>query len=228
MSEILDVAEREVEKQKKDQKKKKLFCLFLILFCAFLSASLWFLMGKTPLSYLNTTEEEPWVGVENLPDWVDVQLIQIDGASRRGEKLAEVRDIAVHYVANPGSTAQANRNYFNSSDSTTSSHFIVGLEGEVILCVPLDEKSSATNERNLDTISIEVCHADESGVFSEGTMNSLVRLLAWLCQTFDRTEENVIRHYDVTGKMCPLYYVEHPEAWQEILNRVADAIKVPQ
>ena len=25
----------------------------------------------------------------------------------------------------------------------------------------------------------------------------------------------VIRHYDVKGKLCPLYYVEHPEAWEQ-------------
>ncbi len=221
MAEIFDVTAREKTKKK----KKWLLPLFLILFCALTIAFVLIKLSSPPSPQVPLSEEEPWVGVENLPDWVDVQLIAVDGASRRGEKLLEVRDIAVHYVANPGSTAQANRNYFNSPDSTTSSHFIVGLEGEVILCVPLDEKSSATNERNLDTISIEVCHADESGVFSEGTMNSLIRLIAWLCQTYDRTEENVIRHYDVTGKLCPLYYVENPQAWQEVLNRVADAIK---
>lgn len=228
MSEMMDVAEQAAEQRKTKQKRKGIVCLLLVLFCSLIAIFLFLWRGQNPLSFPKSTEEEPWVGVENLPDWVDVQLIAVDGASRRGEKLLEVRDIAVHYVANPGSTAQANRNYFNSPDSTTSSHFIVGLEGEVILCVPLDEKSSATNERNLDTISIEVCHADESGVFSEGTMNSLIRLIAWLCQTYDRTEENVIRHYDVTGKLCPLYYVENPQAWQEVLNRVADAIKPPR
>jgi N-acetylmuramoyl-L-alanine amidase CwlA len=123
-------------------------------------------------------------------------------------------------VANPGSTAMANRNYFNSSDSTTSSHFIVGLEGEVILCVPLDEKSSATNERNLDTISIEVCHPDETGEFSPDTYASLIRLLSWLCEEFELGREDIIRHYDVTGKLCPKYYVEHPEAWEALKNQV--------
>ena len=42
----------------------------------------------------------------------------------------------------------------------------------------------------------------------------MVELTAWLCREFRLDpEEDVIRHYDVTGKLCPLYYVEHPEEW---------------
>ncbi len=205
------------EKQKGPLWPVILFCSVLLFSLAVLAFCLADPFSQEPSP---TTEEEADVGVENLPDWVRVQLISVDGASRRGEELEAVRALAVHYVANPGSTAMANRNYFNSPDSTTSSHFIVGLEGEVILCVPLNEKSSATNERNLDTISIEVCHPDETGEFSPVTHASLIRLLSWLCEEFDLERDDIIRHYDVTGKMCPKYYVEHPEAWEEIKNQV--------
>jgi N-acetylmuramoyl-L-alanine amidase CwlA len=127
-------------------------------------------------------------------------------------------------VANPGTSAMANRNYFEGPDSSSSSHFVVGLEGEVLALIPTDEKSCATNERNLDTISIEVCHPDESGKFSQATYKSLIRLLAYLCNEFDLTEENLIRHYDVTGKLCPRYYVEHPEAWEALKEDVKEAL----
>ena len=164
----------------------------------------------------NTVRDEP------VPDWVDVQLIDIDGASRRGVKLEEINDIVVHYVGNPGTTAQQNRNYFNNPDSEVSSHFVIGLDGEVIQCVPLDEKSSATSERNRDTISIEVCHPDETGAFSPAAYQQVVELTAWLCRTFGLDPEtDVIRHYDVTEKLCPLYYVEHPEAWDAFRADVA-------
>lgn len=198
----------------------------IVLYAAALVLSLGVLLVVLldPFSF-GTSEKEPekpeYVGVDNLPSWVEVKLIEVDGASRRGEKLEAVRDIAVHYVANPGSSAVANRNYFNSPESTTSSHFIVGLEGEVILCVPLDEKSSATNERNRDTISIEVCHPDETGRFSQQTTASLIRLLSYLLEEFDLERENIIRHYDVTGKLCPKYYVENPDAWEELKGRVS-------
>ena len=32
--------------------------------------------------------------------------------------------------------------------------------------------------------------------------------------------DRVIRHYDVTGKLCPLYFVEHLEAWEAFLADV--------
>ena len=166
----------------------------------------------------NTVRDEP------APDWVDVQLITVDGHSRRGVKLEEINDIVVHYVGNPNTTAQQNRNYFDGTESTVSSHFVVGLDGEIIQCLPLDEKSSATSERNRDTISIEVCHPDESGKFTEATYASLVRLTAWLCDTYGLSVEHVIRHYDTCGKECPLYYVEHEDAWERFKSDVDASI----
>lgn len=63
-------------------------------------------------------------------------------------------------------------------------------------------------------MSIEVCHADDTGKFNDATMESLEALVAWLCETFDLDPaEDVIRHYDVTGKICPKYYVENEDAW---------------
>ena len=166
----------------------------------------------------NTVRDEP------APDWVDVQLITVDGHSRRGVKLEEINDIVVHYVGNPNTTAQQNRNYFDGTESTVSSHFVVGLDGEIIQCLPLDEKSSATSERNRDTISIEVCHPDESGKFTEATYASLVRLTAWLCDTYGLSVEHVIRHYDTCGKECPLYFVEHEDAWERFKSDVDASI----
>ena len=88
------------------------------------------------------------------------------------------------------------------------------------MCVPLSEKSSASNYRNGDTISIEVCHPDESGVFTEASYNRLVELCAWLCQQYRLTPDCLIRHYDVTGKLCPLYFVEHEDAWNTFVSDV--------
>ncbi len=158
-----------------------------------------------------------------VPDYVDVQLIDVDGHARRGVKLeGGVKDIVIHYVANPMSTAQNNRDYFNKETTTVSSHFVIGLDGEVIQCVPLDEKSSASNDRNRDTISIEVCHEDETGKFNDATYKSLVKLTAWLCRAANLDENHIIRHYDITGKLCPLYFVEHEDEWEVFKADVAE------
>ena len=41
---------------------------------------------------------------------------------------------------------------------------------------------------------------------------------------FDLSQEDVIRHYDVTGKICPKYFVEHEDAWEEFRDNVGNAI----
>ena len=91
--------------------------------------------------------------------------------------------------------------------------FVVGIEGEVVQCIPTSEWSYASNQRNFDTISIECCHPDDSGEFTDATYNSVVQLAGFLCKRFNLTSDDVIRHYDVTEKLCPLYYVEHEDAW---------------
>lgn len=160
----------------------------------------------------------------DLPAWVDVDLISVDGAARRGVSLESVGGIVIHYIGNPGTSAAQNRKYFNNPGTTVSAHFVVGLEGEIIQCVPLNEKSSASNHRNADTISIEVCHPDETGVFNDKTYASLVRLTAWLCTEIGFTEEEIIRHYDVTGKICPRWFVEDESAWAAFKQAVTEAI----
>ena len=162
-----------------------------------------------------------------VPDYVEQDYIPVNDWSRPGTPLEDINAVVIHYVGNPGTTARANRNYFASLSSGkegtyASSHFVVGLEGEVVQCVPLTEVAYASNTRNGDTVSIEVCHPDETGEFSPVTYRRCVELTAWLCREFKLDPEtDVIRHYDVTGKECPLYYVEHPEAWEQLKADVA-------
>ena len=159
---------------------------------------------------------------------IDVQLLDVNPYSRPGTETEEITGIVVHYTANPGSTAQNNRDYFNglkdSHETEASSNFIVGLDGEIIQCVPTWEMAYASNSRNIDTVSIECCHPDETGKFTDETYRALVQLTAWLCVKFNLTEDQVIRHYDVTGKNCPKYFVENEDAWAQFKEDVAGAI----
>lgn len=160
---------------------------------------------------------------------IDVQLLDVNEYSRPGTESDPITGIVIHYTANPGSTAQENRDYFNSLQDGhgdyISSHFVVGLEGEIVQCVPTWEIAYASNERNHDTISIECCHTDETGKFNKETYVSMVKLTAFLCNKYNLTAEAVIRHYDVTGKNCPKYFVEDEEAWKLFKADVAAALK---
>lgn len=160
---------------------------------------------------------------------ISVQLLDVNDYSRPGTEMDPVTGIVIHYTANPGSTAQQNRDYFNNlqdgQGTSVSSHFIVGLDGEIVQCVPTWEVAYASNERNHDTISIECCHPDDTGKFKDETYISMVKLTAFLCAKFDLDADAVIRHYDVTGKNCPKYFVENEDAWKLFKADVKAALK---
>ncbi|MGL5436672.1 MAG: peptidoglycan recognition protein family protein [Lachnospiraceae bacterium] len=172
-------------------------------------------------------KNRPDIAVVESPAWIEQDLLQINRFSRPGTRRSEINDIVVHYVSNPRTSARQNRNYFdNLADQTgdqtisASSHFIIGIDGEILQCIPIEEVAYANYPRNADTVSIECCHPDASGEFSEETKASLILLTAWLCQELNLSERNVIRHYDVIGKDCPKYYVEHEDEWKALRREI--------
>lgn len=177
-------------------------------------------------------KNRPVLSELRAPDWYTQDFLPVNPYSRPGTKRKEIRNIVVHYVANPGTTAAQNRSYFASLASQTgtkttsaSSHYIIGLEGEILQCIPLDEVAYANYPRNEDTVSIECCHPDNTGEFTEATKKSLLKLSGWLCGELNLKEQDIIRHYDVVGKNCPKYYVEHEDAWKELKKDMEKAVK---
>lgn len=183
--------------------------------------------GVGPLQNTYTEQKDDNVKVEK-PN-IDVELLTVNPYSRPGTKSEKIKNIVVHYTANPGTTAEQNRNYFeglkSSKQTKASSHFIVGLEGEIIQCVPTREVAYASNNRNIDTVSIETCHKTKDGTYTKETYQSMVQLTAWLCEKFDLTENDVIRHYDITGKLCPKYFVDDENAWKQFLADVKTVLE---
>mgnify|MGYP000820149496 CR=1 FL=1 len=141
-----------------------------------------------------TMVSEPVKYVEESPDFA-VELLSVNEYSRPGTELAQVNGIVVHYTANPGTTAQQNRDYFaglaESHITHASSHFVIGLEGEIVQCIPCDEIAYASNDRNSDTIAIECCIPDDTGKFNDQTYQSLVQLVTWLMGRYDLGVEAV-------------------------------------
>ena len=155
-------------------------------------------------------------------------FLTVNPYSRPAEPLDEVKNIFVHYTANKNTSARQNRSYFENlgitGETSASAHFIIGYDGEIIQCLPLDEIGYAVKTRNYDSISIECCYRDDSGKFTDATYQSLLQLTAWLLKEYKLAPNDVLRHYDVGRKKCPLYFVEHEDSWEQFRQDLTDYI----
>lgn len=184
-------------------------------------------------------------------------LLDPNAYSRPQSKMLGIKGIAIHWVGNANTTAINNRNYFNNLPTSNkinrekaekegkkftaryaSSHEIIGLDGEVIICVPANEvayhvgansytskaKALFGSSPNRYLYGIETCHPDWGGKFNDKTYRTLVNRVADLLIEFNLkpSKDTIWRHYDVTGKDCPSYYVKNPSAWDKL---VADITK---
>lgn len=149
----------------------------------------------------------------------------------------------IHYVANPMSTALANRNFFeerkNGKLDYGSAHYIVGLKGEIILCVPEDEvayHAGAVQYKELaikrfgswpnkTTLGIEMTHPDSTGKPNAEILKSTLDLCIDICKRYKLDPmTQILRHFDVTGKLCHKYYVEHEDEWKKFLQLVKEGV----
>ncbi len=225
---------QEREKRRRRRRRKKmagriitlLFLLFLIILLVFLLFKvITGLNGKEDMeSAFQASIQRKTVIKANEAEKPDIieDFITVNEYSRPGEKLKKVNNIFVHYTANPGTSAAQNRSYFENlgitGETSASAHFVIGYEGEIVQCIPLEEIAYAVVQRNYDSISIECCYLDEDGKFTDATYQSLIELSAWLLKEYKLAPEDMRRHYDEGGKLCPLYYVEHEDAWEQFLK----------
>ena len=148
--------------------------------------------------------------------------------SRPQDALSTVTQLYVHYTANPGTSARQNRDYFEGLAQTgltsASAHFVIGYEGEIVQCIPLNEMAYAVIGENDHSISIECCYLDQDGKFTDSTYQSLLKLFGWLMEEYNLDVSDVKRHYDAGGKLCPLYYAEHEDAWEQLKQDLSDYI----
>lgn len=216
--------EEEYHRRKRRKREKSSFVSNFILFTSIIiMAVLIVILGKRIWNLDETQEAVSKVeGIFSTqkrvakPDIVE-DYLEVNEFSRPGEALGKVRNIFVHYTANPGTTAKQNRNYFEglaeSGETSASAHFVIGYDGEIIQCIPLQEIGYAVKEYNYNSVSIECCYQDEDGHFTDATYQSLLQLTTWLMGEYRLSADDVLRHFDASGKLCPKYYVENESMW---------------
>ncbi|UYZ12128.1 N-acetylmuramoyl-L-alanine amidase [Brevibacillus sp. WF146] len=164
--------------------------------------------------------------------------------SRPGTRLKPVKGVVIHWVANPGSTALNNRNFFerrkDGKSGYGSAHYIVCLDGSIVQCLPETEMAyhvgsttytSAALTRlsrypNDCTIGIECCHTDWDGRMTAETWRATVKLAAQLLKRYGLTENDLWLHKEVVGwKDCHRWFVNNPADWTRFKREVAEEMK---
>ncbi len=161
-----------------------------------------------------------------------------------GGARKKIAYIVIHYTANDGDSDEANGNYFHDHAVGASAHYFV--DGDSITqSVPDGAVAWAVGGRkyqncaasgggkwygkctNNNSISVELCDAVRNGRydFSEATLCNAAELVRMLMKKYNIPVQNVIRHFDVTGKMCPKPFVEDWRAWQSFKNRLMEMKK---
>ena len=147
---------------------------------------------------------------------------QSNKANFQPGRKSPVQYIVVHYTANRGDTAKNNIDYFARTETRTSAHYFVD-EKEVWQSVRDEDTAwhcgAKTYKhplcRNGSSIGVEMCIWDKAGKVRQGTVTKAAEVVRELMEQYNVPPERVLRHWDVTGKNCPLPMVENPSLWED-------------
>lgn len=222
---------------KRKQRLKRYGRLGLVIALALIILFIALLVLKSLFTAVFSSNDTPAKRAEALKKQITIDetknLLTKNKYSRPGTELKKVTGIVIHFVGIAGKTAKDVRDEFEnlsisneplpeSEKIYTSCHFLVGISGEIIQCIPTREVSHATRTRNEDTISIEYCHEDNEGVFNAETYTSLVTLTAYLMEKYSLETEQILRHSEAVESSfdCPKYFVDDESAWERFLSDV--------
>lgn len=160
--------------------------------------------------------------------------------------LANIRFAVVHYTGNDCDTDEGNANYFTSPNRGASANYFI--DDDSITCSVKDNrvayavggglhdtgskyfKKGAKYYKkctNANSISFELCDTKKDGkhTVSKKTRENAVDFIAKKMVELNIPADNLIRHFDVNGKLCPLYYVTDEDAWLQFKKDVKAKMK---
>lgn len=164
----------------------------------------------------------------------------ISGYNHNAGSVSRIKYIVIHYTGALGD-AKANCNYFAGGNRNASAHYFVGYDGAIWQSV--EDKNVAwhcgaksykhAECRNANSIGIELCvrkkntasmgATDKDWYFEDATVEAAAELTRYLMEKYNVPASHVIRHYDVTGKICPNPYVYNTTAhtWDEFKQLIS-------
>jgi N-acetylmuramoyl-L-alanine amidase CwlA len=172
-------------------------------------------------------------------------LLPINKFSRPGKNRLLTDEIVVHYVQGPNQSARQVRKFLENRTTFGGYSYIVD-DNEILQVAGIEELTphvggtmtekyqwkfgrqrmhDGYSIQNWRTIGVCFCHPDTTGKPTDKTYNNLLNIVSHLCTIYKKNETHLSRHYDVTGKMCPLWFIDE-RRWQTFKNDVATILSM--
>ena len=153
-----------------------------------------------------------------------MEFIACNTDNYRAGRTQPVRYIVLHYTANNGDTAKNNCDYYHRVGGPwASAHYFCDEHGAMQSVREGDTAWHCGARaywhpecRNANSIGIEMCsrkRADGSYYILPETVANAATLAREIMQRYGIDTDHVLRHYDVTGKRCPMPWVDDPAQW---------------
>jgi len=146
---------------------------------------------------------------------VPIKVNLCNRADYGGVRAKNPEWIVMHYTANDGDSDEGNGKYFHNTIVKASAHYFVD-DDSITSSVPLEMVAwhCGANQyfhptcRNWNSVGVELCDTVKNGVHdvTEKTLQNAAELVAWLCGKYGIPTSHIIRHYDVTHKICPAFW----------------------
>ena len=153
-----------------------------------------------------------------------MEFVSCNTDNYRAGRTRPVQYIVMHYTANNGDTAKNNCDYYHRVGGLqASAHYFVDEHGAMQSVREGDTAWHCGARaywhpecRNDNSIGIEMCsrkRADGSYYIKPETVANAAALAKDIMQRYGIDTDHVLRHYDVTGKRCPMPWVDGPAQW---------------
>ena len=147
-----------------------------------------------------------------------------------------IKWIVVHFTANDGDSDESNARYFKNNIKKASAHYFVDddsvtqsvPDNYVAYSVGGDKYKNTKGAKyfnivnNTNSLNIELCDTVKNGKndLSAKTRANAILLIKQKAKKYGIDRNHIIRHYDVTGKNCPKYFVEDSYSWNRFLDDI--------
>ena len=170
---------------------------------------------------------------------MEISFKQANSGNYKKGRTKAIEYIVIHYTANKGDTAKNNADYFAREKIGRSAHYFCDETSVWNAVYDSDTAYHCGGSRqssfggsfygictNANSIGVEMCIHDKSGNIRQGTIETAIWLTRQLMATYGVKADKVIRHFDVTGKICPAPMVDDPSLWESF--KAALTVAAPQ